>query len=76
MEQHHRSGFTLIEIVVVVAIIGVLAALSVPAFTGMFTDQRVKGAALQVGTLAGFEAGEMFVSTRALGTKDLMKTLF
>ena len=34
---------------------------------------RVRGAALQTGALAGFKAGEMFVTTKALGTADLVK---
>jgi bacillithiol biosynthesis deacetylase BshB1 len=37
---------------------------------------RVRGAALQAGTAAGFAAGELFVCTRTLGTKDLMRTVF
>lgn len=48
MEQRKQSGVTLIEVVVVIVILGVLAALSVPAFNGMFTDQRVKAAARSV----------------------------
>ena len=37
---------------------------------------RCRSAALHVGSLAGYEAGEMFVLTRTLGTSDLMKLLF
>lgn len=35
---------------------------------------RIRGAALLYGAAAGFTAGEVFVSTRPLGTFDLMKT--
>ena len=38
-------GFTLIEALVVVTIIGILAALTVPAFTKMLERNRIKGAA-------------------------------
>lgn len=37
---------------------------------------RIRGAALQTGTAAGFQAGELFLCTRTLGTHDLMRTLF
>ncbi|MCH5376441.1 MAG: PIG-L family deacetylase [Planctomycetes bacterium] len=37
---------------------------------------RIRGAALTSGAAAGFPAGETFVSTRALGTRDMMKFLF
>jgi LmbE family N-acetylglucosaminyl deacetylase len=37
---------------------------------------RIRGAALLSGGAAGYAAGEAFVCTRALGTPDLMQTLF
>ena len=37
---------------------------------------RVEAMARQLGQTAGYAAGEMLVSPRNLGTKDLMKTLF
>lgn len=36
---------------------------------------RIRGAALIAGSASGFHAGETFVSTRALGVKDLVKTV-
>lgn len=41
-----------------------------------YVFDRIRGAALQAGSAAGFAAGEMFISTRTLGTADLMKYLF
>lgn len=37
---------------------------------------RMEAIARQLGHAAGFEAGELLVSPRALGTRDLMRTLF
>ena len=37
--------------------------------------ERVRGAAAVAGAAAGFDAGEVFVSTRPLGAQDLVKTV-
>jgi len=37
--------------------------------------ERIKGAAMNAGAACGFAAGETFVSTRPLGTLDLVKTI-
>ena len=41
MTRHHQGGFTIIEVVVVCAIIAVLAAVAIPAFTNQ--SAKVKG---------------------------------
>lgn len=46
-----------------------------PPAKGYIFD-RVRGGAQYTGALAGFEAGEVFATTRAIGTQDLMKSLF
>jgi type II secretory pathway pseudopilin PulG len=43
-----EQGITLLEIAVVVAFIGVMSSIAMPALDGLFTDQRAKGAARSV----------------------------
>ncbi len=38
--------------------------------------QRVEAMAVTCGTAAGFDAGEVFTSTRAIGSRDMFDTLF
>ena len=38
--------------------------------------RRVESAAIAAGSAAGFRAGEIFINTRALGSRDLFSTLF
>ena len=43
-------GFTLIELMVVVALISVILVLAIPSFTGMLARKRLEGVALELGT--------------------------
>ena len=45
MRKMNKKGFTLIEILVAVAIIGILAAVAAPNFSTWSADARLKGAA-------------------------------
>ncbi len=41
-----------------------------------YVFERIRAFALQQGIAAGYAAGELFASTRTLGTRDLMHFLF
>jgi len=40
-----RAGFTLVELVVAIAVVGMLAAIAIPSFSGMIANNKAKGIA-------------------------------
>jgi MSHA pilin protein MshA len=51
MSKSSQSGFTLIELVVVIVILGILAAFAVPRFMGLETEARIAALKSMAGTL-------------------------
>ena len=46
MKRNNKKGFTIVELVIVIAVIAILAAVLIPTFTGV-TEKAQKSAALQ-----------------------------
>jgi type II secretion system protein H len=68
-----KKGFTLIEVMIVVAIIGIMAAIAIPNFLSWLDHYRVKGAARDIATamhLAKMKAISQGVEYRVLFDLD------
>ena len=50
MRHHLGAGFTLIELMVTVAVVAVLAAIAIPSFTDSLARRRLEGAANELST--------------------------
>lgn len=55
---HAQWGVTMVEVVVVVAIMGILAALAIPQFTQMYSRSRLRAAAEQLRSDINLARGE------------------
>ena len=51
MNRSRQGGFTLVELVVVIIVLGVLAAFAVPRFMGIDTQARIASVNSLAGTL-------------------------
>jgi len=60
--MRRNQGFTLLEVVIVVLVLGIMAAAAVPAMNGFFTDEKINGAADSVVT-AIYYARTMAITT-------------
>lgn len=67
-----QKGFTLVELLVVMAILAVLAALAVPKFGQMLEDSRYKTHDENVVML--YKAAEMYIASSGLPAADIKDT--
>lgn len=53
--NNHHQGFTLVELMITVAIVGVLAGIALPAYNGYITTSKMGVATTNAELLSGFE---------------------
>jgi prepilin-type N-terminal cleavage/methylation domain-containing protein len=69
MRRNNRKGFTIVELVIVIAVIAILAGVLIPTFAGITTKAK-KSAALQEATNAYKEAYAEAISDGKIDADD------
>ena len=69
MKRNNKKGFTIVELVIVIAVIAILAGVLIPTFAGITTKAK-KSAALQEATNAYKEAYAEAISDGAITANE------
>src|SRR2546426_9510722 len=74
IRRHHQQAFTLIELLLVLVILGILAAIVVPKFSGRTEQARVTAAQTQIATFGtALDAFEVDTGSYPRGQDGLMQ---
>ncbi len=74
LSSRDQEGFTLVEMMLVVAVLAVLGALAMPSFTTMIANQRVSSAAQELQTLLQYARAEgVYKRTQSTVTASAQK---
>jgi len=70
--MHNTKGFTLLELLIVVAIIGVLAAVGIPMYNGYITDTKIAVAKKNFDTVVALIESEIYKCAAVGGVLNLL----
>lgn len=66
-KQEQARGFTLVELLVVIALVAIILALAAPSFTGTLARKRLEGVASELATDLQYARSEAVQRNRAVG---------